>query len=275
MDSAAVFLFTLFYSDPQWTRSHAEEIRRTLGPYPASVATRAREAVKRITSCLEEKVDLKGSDVENSLISSGFKMRKKEFGHAITFNFDEDIVKKKPCLAATISDHKSPTDMHSFRKSPHDVSYDSLSDSEENRTASDFITSTLLGGMATTSTAPHYSTGTSVTDRELTDQMKSGGVTSMNSNSSACLMTDTSCPYTAGWLREKCKECMSQDGTGMSWQDLFRVVFEHLSSPGDNTAIQNDVRIAVHYSLVFILHCFTSLSLSLTPHGDVYVCYSS
>ena len=47
--------------------------------------------------------------------------------------------------------------------------------------------------------------------------------------------------YDSTWLVEKCKECV--DGmTSMSGRELFSALFDLLSSPDDNTAIQNRVR---------------------------------
>ncbi len=82
MDSAAVFLFHLFLKDQTWSRSHAEEIKRHLGPFPASAASNARNIVKEIVRYIPEDWNY---DAEEDLSHKPVK----EFGHNIIFKFAE------------------------------------------------------------------------------------------------------------------------------------------------------------------------------------------
>ena len=220
MDSTAVFLFTLFHSDPLWTRSHAEEVKRTLGPYPASVATRACNIVKRILSYLpsEESSD---SVPETSAISSEPLKMAKEFGHNIPFKFDEMT---STTAAGNEGKVKSKRPAGYKTKDSLPKVDDSLSEGEDS--GPNVVTSTLLNGMATV-------TPQMVKVKESKPPSSSGA--------SASAMDTGAGPYSAVWLKQQCTDCTKHGLSGLSWQDLYTAIFELLSSTGDSTAIQNDV----------------------------------
>lgn len=235
VDSAAVFLFSLFSSDPEWTRSHAEEIRRTLGPYPASAATRACNGVIRVLSYMPEnwpglKTDLHKTTAKSSTTQSSKPT--KEFGHNIKFKH----ITNSP--ASHISS-KSSQDSTLPPASPSATSgYDSLSDNEsaeESTRRSNVVTSTLLNGMQQTSMAA------SRTSADVSGVP--GGLGEGGRGAGASVVS----LYSASWLKEQCQLCAR--GSSLSWQDIYSAVFEHLSSTGDNTAIQNDVSLKLYFKL--------------------------
>ena len=251
MDSAAVFLFDLFRSDPQWSRSHAQEIRCTLGPYPASVATRACNIVSRILTYLPKQLASQedGQSADKSLSSHqpSPPRLKKEFCLNIVFKFDEKNSKSKSEVTHTKTRtgdlegrFRSKIQANSGSKEAkflfplHKPSsgYDSLSDEEE---GPNIVTSALLNGIKS---GPPPS--------EVPKEKKITGAKKMSSSAAA--------PYTGAWLKQQCQECTKHGLLGISWQDLYSAVFEHLSSTHDNTAIQNDVS-----SGILILCCNVTL----------------
>jgi len=121
VDSAALFLFNLFKGDPQLKRAHAEEIRRVLGPFPASAANAASSTVKAILTYLPPDFSQKGDDKRQDKEA----LMKDEFGYNLTFKYEnvssEEEVRSKS-------------------------GYDSLSD-DEPECQSDTLTQTLLTGI--------------------------------------------------------------------------------------------------------------------------------
>ena len=268
MDSAAVFLFDLFRSDPQWSRSHAQEIRCTLGPYPASVATKACNIVSQILTYLPKQLASQedGQSAGKSLSPhrpSPPKL-KKEFGLNIVFKFDEKNSKSKSEVTHTETrtgglegGFRSKIQANSGSKDAkflfplHKPSsgYDSLSDEEEGRP--NIVTSALLNGIKS---GPPPS--------EVPKEKKITGAKKMSSSAAA--------PYTGAWLKQQCQECTKHGLLGISWQDLYSAVFEHLSSTHDNTAIQNDVSSGIlilccNVTLVFVPLTLFSVLDSLIP----------
>ncbi len=81
VDTASVFLFTLFNIDCTLSRTNSEEIRKVLGPFPASAASSACDTVKRILSMLPE--DWKAAPGEDLM------EQHLEFGHNIVFKHAE------------------------------------------------------------------------------------------------------------------------------------------------------------------------------------------
>lgn len=126
VDSAAVFLFNLFLRDQAWSRNHAEEIRRSLGPFPASAATTACDVVKQIVSLLPEdwRYDTGGDSTEQSCSTA------KEFGHNIAFKYAE----LPPCTSRQEA------------ASQHSSGYDSLSDDAQESQKSELISGLLHSG---------------------------------------------------------------------------------------------------------------------------------
>ena len=86
VESTAVFLYGLFIEDPEWCRRHGEAIKKTIGPYPAGVATKACALVKSIASCLEpqQKQSL-GSTSQTSAV-------KEQFGRKVAFKFEANFL---------------------------------------------------------------------------------------------------------------------------------------------------------------------------------------
>lgn len=217
VDSAAVFLFTLFRSDSQWSRSHAEEIRRTLGPYPATAGTRACNTVKRILSCLPESEKADSANEKTAVEGSAVKM-KKEFGHNIPFRFDSLPERGEEVKTLELFDKGSVSKTTSCQNG-----YDSLSD-EENPTPS-LLTSTILNA---------------ATYKEASQEAKQPESKQPTQLSTA--EASATALYSGGWLREKCKKCLREQVAGITWEELYSAVFEFLSSTEDNAVIQNDVR---------------------------------
>ena len=122
VDSASVFLFTLFKSDPEWSRHHGEEIRKTLGPFPASEASKACAAVKRILTYLSDKKKQKSEHTEGER-----ETPRKEFGLSIVFKFGVET-------AGTVGVSRSDSNEH-----------DSLSDSDDSKP--DAFTNVFLQGL--------------------------------------------------------------------------------------------------------------------------------
>ena len=225
VDSAAIFLFDLFSAEPKMTRSHAEEIRRMFGPYPASTVNRICKTVERILTYLPDGWGKPADTIETTQDTK----KRKEFGHNIQFKFSDGF------LDAPLSTKS----VENFDLS----GYDSLSDSEEVPVKSklvDFVASTLQSNSAI-ATAKRTTGGAEV-------------------SLVPAVSVDHS-PHSSEWLVEQCKVCLreGQFAGELTWQDLYQAVFEHLSSPRDNMVIQNDVR--KHFSLSLSL----SLSLSPSP----------
>lgn len=201
VDSASVFLFNLFIKDQTWSRRHSEEIKRTLGPFPASAASNACKIVKRIILLLPEDWISKSDETE---LSNKLVM---EFGHNIVFKHVES---QKP--SATNHGNSS--------------GYDSLSDDEQ---ASSDQKSELISGL-------FYENSSS----EVVSEVKES------------VPTD----YSGEWLKQQCQSCSSG---GFDWQDLYKAVFELLSSPSDNSGIENDVSIISNSMLQEFSGWFTIL----------------
>ena len=110
--------------DQTLTRSHAEEIRKALGPFPASAASSACSIVKRISNFLPEdwspKINAPSSCME-------VDAPVKEFGHNIVFKYME---------LAKNSEAASPKECSG---------YDSLSDEEQ--TSSNSLKFELISGL--------------------------------------------------------------------------------------------------------------------------------
>ena len=191
VDSASAFLFKLFQSDPEWSRHHGEEIRKTLGPFPASEATKACTAVKRILSFLPEKKRLERTEGE------GDKPRK-EFGLSIVFKSDAEEAR------SVSSEH------------------DSLSDSDDLKP--DAFTNVFLQGLESVNAAE--------------DEPKRKP--SKPPSSEECSQAPAVTVHSGAWLRAECQKCAEELG-GMSSQELFRAVFDLLSSAEDSLVIQNEV----------------------------------
>ena len=190
------------------TRSHAEEIRRMFGPYPASTVNKICKTVERILTYLPNGW---GKPADAMETTQNMKKRK-EFGYNIQFKYSDGFLDSPPSSKSTEN---------------FDLSgYDSLSDSEEVPVKSklvDFVATTLQSNSAMAATK--RSTGGAEASLVL-----------------AASVDHT--PHSSEWLVEQCKVCLreGQFAGELTWQDLYQAVFEHLSSPRDNMIIQNDVR---------------------------------
>lgn len=205
VDSASVFLFTMFMNDQNWSRSHAERIKKALGPFPASAASNACNIIKRINSLLPEGLTSKTFIKSDS--SSGEQKPRKEFGHKIAFKYNTEpqfLIRK---LANESSGCSS--------------GYDSLSDDEQ--VCSDSLKTELVSGMFEASLPlPHSNpcVGIEISDSPLPGVGK----------------------YTGSWLKKECQMCARENvGEHLEWNDLYSAIFEHLSSTGDNSSIENYV----------------------------------
>lgn len=220
VDSAAVFLFNLFIVEPQLTRAHAEEIRRTLGPFPASAAHKVSNTIKKILTYLPPDSPFAYSSSEQTSLTSSedSTLMRKEFGHNIHFKFDTESI---PAIDDDV-----------IVKSKLTTGYDSLSDDETTGVASsngNIFTQTFLNEMQKSLSKP--------------------AVKKMVAKSHPQLAPPPLSPYSGEWLKIKCKECVREGSTQLSWQDLYSAIFEPLSSGQENAAIENDVRLccsAVH-----------------------------
>jgi hypothetical protein len=213
VDSAAVFLYILFAVDQRWSREHAEKIRKTLGPFPASAANRACESVKRIVKLLPENI---GDDSKNSTDKETHvqdKEMKREFGSNIVFASPKNIREE---VAAFSSEENGG----------QEIGRDSLSEDEE--AESNAFSQALLMGMAQTSKTD--SGGERVKSKTISSG-KPAGVVAMGTGDPA--------PYTSEWLAGKLKVVCA--GGGMTWNDLYMAVFDVLSSAQDNSAIQGEL----------------------------------
>lgn len=195
VDSASIFLFTLFVKDQTLSRSNSEEIRKLLGPFPASAASDACQSVKRIIDLLPEDWNLTTDEdlTEQHLVG--------EFGHNILYKYDETE--------------------HSLQL--ESSGYDTLSEDEVEQ--SDFQRSKMMSGLFQSHCQPHVSV--TLADEEV------GKFTQHE--------------YTGEWLKEQCQSsCRKQADRGFEWKELYGGVFEVLSSPEDNSAIQNSVSTIFH-----------------------------
>ena len=150
MQSGAVFLYNLFSPSPEWCRAHGEAIKKTLGPYPASVAPKACNNVKKIVQFLparesSDSTEEKSKSSENDVLS-------KEFGHNIAFKFEPNLLDDSQ---------------------PSSIDDDSFSDEEDERGA-DQLSSSLLAEL--TSTEEHKNVTTKTKHSHITEgEGKYGG----------------------------------------------------------------------------------------------------
>ena len=207
VDSAAIFLFELFSVEPKMTRSHAEEIKRMFGPYPASIVNRICKTVERILTYLPPGWGKHNDRTETAKSTN----KRKEFGHSTEFKYSDGLL-----------------DSSSSRETEL-PGYDSLSDSDEVP-----VKSKIVNFMAT-SIQTHSASATAKRSdaKACTDIEHPSHISSSRQGL-----------YHSDWLAEQCKEC-ARDGQfagELTWKELYQAVFEQLSSCRDNTVIQNDVR---------------------------------
>ena len=256
VDSAAVFLVLLFLPNPRLTRSHAEEIRRTLGPYPASAATKVCATAKNLVLLLpsDQMAGNRGGSGESSSRETGSasssSVVREEFAVHVAFKFDSRLsvggsldvsgsqhgTKEKGLTAkksSSLQSHKPPD------------GYDSLSDSDHEDTSARSITDAFLIGIEL------QSSDLLLKDREVKGQTSArpeagdgGGVLE----------------HSGGWLRQQLQALTRSDGlSGVAWDELFSAVFELLSSARDNGSIENDVRVCLCLYPLAIGFCIVAM----------------
>ncbi len=219
MNSAAAFLFNLFIEEPRLTRANSEEIRKTLGPFPASAATKVSTIVKSILTCLPSNSSLTRSSQEASSSSIEKHEMKKEFGHNISFKYDVEA----PMVSSD----------GDYVKSKHQTGYDSLSEdesSEASNSGTNLFTQTILDGMKQSINKP-------------VEKKKTASKMSVPEASPVQVL-----PYSGEWLKAKCKAVVREGNALLSWHELYLAIFEPLSSGQENAAIENDVSVTVHLS---------------------------
>ena len=233
VDSAAVFLYTLFAADQRWSREHAQKIRKTLGPFPASAANRVCESVKRIVKHFPEKID-KGS--KNSATKEGYNVEdnetKKEFGSNIVFASPRNV--REEVLAFSSSEENGGKE----------IEQDSLSEDEAAET-NDAFSQALLLGMAQKS----KTNGSSGGERVKSKSSGRVGVVAMETGDPA--------PFSSEWLAGKLQEVCcggGEGGGGMGWSDLYGAVFDVLSSAQDNSVIQGEVGMDIGVNIALTVY---------------------
>ena len=230
VDSAAIFLFDLFTAEPLMTRSHAEEIKRVFGPYPASTVNRICKAVERILTYLP-------SGWGNPLGKAGADKstkKRKEFGHNIQFKYSDGFLDPSSSKAADLP------------------GYDSLSDSDEVPVKSKIV-NFMAGSFQTSSAAV---SGESNKAEATTVAVQSSHGSPQRSD------------WLVEQCKECARD--GEFAGELTWKDLYQAVFEQLSSGRDNTVIQNDVRFVqlnikqiMAFGIFYIFLCeFSFLSFS-------------
>lgn len=212
VESASVFLYDLFSSSPEWCKSHGEAIRKTFGPYPASVAMKVCDIAKSITLCVSTNEESNsGSD---SSINTGDTTGTSEKG---------DYLKEE--FGAKLSGFKFNTNLMGGAMVSVSVATieDSLSEDEEEEVKSknDVISHTLLSGL------------------NKSQQNKTTNNQSIKNKKSKEIKNNISPPSKFGvqWLQDQCKRC----GSELPWQQLYDQLFELLLSEIDATTLEVQV----------------------------------
>ena len=223
VDSAAVFLFTLFSLDQRWTREHAEKIRKNLGPFPASAANRACEAVKKILKFSPEKID-STRDPSNDVASVDTEL-KKEFGHNIVFSAPVNLIEE----VRTFNDKRRGCVEGKRQGGGEQGVCDGVQDSlsEDEASEGDAFSRTFLDSMAP--------------KKKSSDSTPNGGATKIKLQSDGRCGDPAPNPYSSEWLIERLQGCCAGRGN-RPWHDLYMDVFELLSSTQGSSLIQSDVR---------------------------------
>ena len=201
LQSASVHLFNLFSSPPPgvWSKSHGEDIRKTFGPYPASVAMKTCVLVGEICSLSQNREDTSNGSGPDPTLNGESKEQEKileEFGSKIaTFQFSSNL----------LGGAKSSVTMETM---------ESLSEDDDNDTevVKSKITNDIL--------------------HELSKSQKSHNV--KQKKTKGPLAPPTASKYGIEWFQEQCKKC----GSELPWQQLYNQLFELLVSESDETSLQ-------------------------------------
>ncbi|XP_019851379.1 PREDICTED: activating signal cointegrator 1 complex subunit 3-like [Amphimedon queenslandica] len=203
LQSASVHLFSLFsFSDPPgtWCKEHGEDIRKTFGPYPASIAMRSCGIVGEIHSFTpNQESSHDGSVITSSGDSKGksdVAQKVKEFGSNITsFQFNSNLlgVAETPVATETLGP---------------------ISDDDDDAVMSK-VTDDILA--------------------ELSKSKKSqNGKQKKINKTSAPPPPLATAKFGTEWLQERCKRC----GSELPWEQLYQQLFELLLSETDETSLQ-------------------------------------
>ena len=190
IDEAAVYLYELFIKSPEWSRNYGEDIRRTLGPYPASVAIRACNIVKGISLLLPP--DDEGHSTNKKHDTK--ECQKEEFGLKIMFMFEKNLLNKE--------------------KNGYHGNCDSDDDVIVKSKECDMVTTTILNEMSS--------------QKSFNIQDKQTSSKHGTSQASSKYETSQGGPkYGTSWLQQQCRECAVD---GLSWQQLYAQLFDLLIS---------------------------------------------
>jgi hypothetical protein len=212
VDSAAVFLFNVFLRDQTWSRSHAEEIKRALGPFPASAASDACNAVKQIIGLLPEDWECKVGDLTREPCNVAVK----EFGHNIVFK-------------------------HSEPEAVTSSGYDSLSDDEFGAHKSELL-SGLVHGTGPSMQVSGPSMQVSGPSMQVNGCVREGEAHTTAPAKYTQEWLKEQCQSCSGG---------SMSG-GLEWRDLYSAVFDLLSSCKEDSGIENNVCVhllVAHFNL--------------------------
>ena len=208
LQSASVHLFTLFSSSPSappgtWCKSHGEDIRKTFGPYPASVAMRSCGIVGEIYSfTFSEESSHDASVIASngeSKVKNDTAQKIKEFGSNITsFQFNSNLlgVAETPVATETLGS----------------LSDDNDGDVVKSKVADDILV-------------------------ELLKSRKSQNGKQKKTKTSAPPPPLVAAKFGVEWLQEHCKRC----GSELPWEQLYQQLFELLLSETDETSLQVSV----------------------------------
>lgn len=107
VESACVFLYNIFQSTREWSKAHGESIRKTFGPYPASIAMKAFDIVQRIISCLP-------SDTPDAIDNTTQTSPQNEFGTDIPFTYNDNLLNgANPVAMVTDNDQSDDEEVKS------------------------------------------------------------------------------------------------------------------------------------------------------------------
>ena len=200
---SSVFLFDTFKDADKITSTESSKLKQTFGPYPASLATRAFNAVKNIVQCLPE----------DSFYSNKNDTTKSYYGKNFKFdiNFDEKNFEE---LFGECDDeiNSKPTEdflFNSFQQNLH------INNIPPTSVHSKPVASSLNVNAAS---------------RKVQHNFLDTTVTTNGTNT-----------FSTSWLYEQCREHLKQSPGTFDASDLASAVFEILSSNKANDSIQNEL----------------------------------
>lgn len=187
------------------------------------------ESVKKILKFSPEATDCTQNTPQKS--STQDVELKKEFGHNIIFNTPKNLAKEK---ISTIPEKEVRNGDHEKAAASCEAIHDSLS--EEEADGNDAFSKAFIDGMQTSKVK--------ASQEKVKSKSRASNNISRQGDFSITMATDdhTPTPYTSEWLaRQLQKGCVGESSIG--WDELYKAVFDLLSSAQDNTLIQNDVSV--------------------------------